>query len=177
MTDINAAPARGENYISDWDEGAFPYGKPVNCPFCKAEIRYTEFEYNGHGPPPSYMVMCGTCGATGPHSCGRERDDHFGAREDAVRQWNRCEERAAPTPSSDAAPLCVHCDHFIGMNMQRTCVFYAAWSPTLGWQAKPRDADFERAPRWLGFGKNRCGPEGRHFKPNRGLGTPPWPRK
>lgn len=79
-----------DTYISDWDEGVFPYGVPADCPFCKERLRYFELFFNGEGPPPSYAVMCGSCGAQGPTSSGRERDDHYGAREDAVRQWNKC---------------------------------------------------------------------------------------
>lgn len=75
-------------YLAEWPEGQFPYGKPDDCPFCGYAQLFQELYYNGSGPPPSYMVACGNCGATGPHSHGRERDDHFGAREDAVRRWN-----------------------------------------------------------------------------------------
>ena len=82
------AGLRGGEYLSDWSEGVHPYGVPASCPFCGNALTYTELFYNGYGPPPSYMVMCGHCGAQGPHSHGRERDDHFGAREDAIRQWN-----------------------------------------------------------------------------------------
>lgn len=75
-------------YLSDWAEGEHPYGVPAECPHCSQKQDFTSFYYNGYGPPPSYVFTCGHCGACGPHSRGRERDDHFGARQDAVRQWN-----------------------------------------------------------------------------------------
>lgn len=63
---------------------------PDPCPFCGEgfDRETAEFYYNGPGSPPSYMVTCGWCGAYGPHGHGRERDDHYGAKEDAIRLWN-----------------------------------------------------------------------------------------
>ena len=90
---IGAANSHGEtlrcgDYVSIWDEGEHPYGKPSACPFCKQPQGYTELWYNGPGSPPSYAVMCGHCGAQGPLSSGKGRGDHYGARIDAVSRWN-----------------------------------------------------------------------------------------
>lgn len=65
------------------------YGRVDPCPFCgDPQAEHQTMRYNGPGSPPSYMAVCGNCGAVGPHGFGRERGDHFGAREDAVRVWN-----------------------------------------------------------------------------------------
>lgn len=91
---IAAANESGQNlrpgdYVSDWEEGVHPYGYPNPCPFCKQPQNYTELWYNGPGSPPSYGLMCGHCGAMGPTSHGSCRGDHYGARVDAVKEWNR----------------------------------------------------------------------------------------
>ncbi|WP_353654326.1 Lar family restriction alleviation protein [Azospirillum sp. A1-3] len=80
------------------------YGHIDACPFCGHEHKYPQLFYNGYGPPPSYAVTCGACGAQGPTSRGRERDDHFGAREDAVRLWNQASARLSATPSQEPNP-------------------------------------------------------------------------
>jgi Lar family restriction alleviation protein len=64
----------------------------IPCPFCgTAQPRVDDlvWHFNGWGPPPSYAVICDGCGAHGPLSRGRERDDHDGARADAIRLWNQ----------------------------------------------------------------------------------------
>ncbi len=58
------------------------------CLFCGKEQDADSFYYNGSGPPPSYSVGCGYCGARGPCELGRFRDDHEGARRAAVQVWN-----------------------------------------------------------------------------------------
>ncbi len=82
------------DYI-DVEQGQYGHIDP--CPFCGHEHEFPELFYNGYGPPPSYAVVCGNCGAQGPTSRGRERDDHYGAREDAVRLWNAARQSAANT--------------------------------------------------------------------------------
>ena len=63
---------------------------PKPCPFCDKEIDDDEerFHYNGFGPPPSYSVQCGWCGARGPSGLGRQRGDEDGARASAIQLWN-----------------------------------------------------------------------------------------
>jgi hypothetical protein len=58
------------------------------CPFCGHAQDGGSLHYNGSGPPPSYAVECGYCGARGSHESGSFRDDHAGARSAAVRAWN-----------------------------------------------------------------------------------------
>ena len=58
------------------------------CLFCGKEQDADSFYYNGPGPPPSYAVECGWCGARGSCGTGRRRDDHEGARDEAVKIWN-----------------------------------------------------------------------------------------
>lgn len=66
--------------------------KLLPCPFCgnshDEDGSDLEFDYNGSGPPPQYSVRCDWCGATGSFGSGSERDDHKGAREDAIKAWN-----------------------------------------------------------------------------------------
>ena len=77
---------------------------PEPCPFCGSafERETAEFEYNGPGSPPSYMVACGNCGAIGPHGFGRERGDHLGAKEDAIKRWNDRKPYTAKTASTES---------------------------------------------------------------------------
>jgi hypothetical protein len=84
---------RGGDFLGIWDKGDHPYGQPEPCPFCCEPVEYTALWYNGYGPPPSYAVCCGHCGAQGPTSQGAERGDHLGARRDAIEQWNRRSKR------------------------------------------------------------------------------------
>ena len=77
------------DYVSEWAEGEHPYGDPAPCPHCGERQNFTELYFNGPGPPPSYVFACGHCGATGPHGYGRERGDHYGARQDAIVKWNQ----------------------------------------------------------------------------------------
>lgn len=56
------------------------------CPFCSENS--PEMHFGGEGPPPSYSVQCGMCGARGPHGLGRGRGDHEGGRTSAIEQWN-----------------------------------------------------------------------------------------
>lgn len=80
-----AEPKMGDTIDINQDQ----YGHIEPCKFCGGDqSEFPALWYNGYGPPPSYAVACGNCGAQGPTSRGRERDDHFGAREDAVRLWN-----------------------------------------------------------------------------------------
>jgi len=65
------------------------------CPFCKSimiedgmGITELSFEYGGHGPPPMYSLRCEECGCVGPSGLGRCRDDHYGAKEQAIVAWN-----------------------------------------------------------------------------------------
>jgi hypothetical protein len=63
--------------------------RPLPCPACGDEIEYDEeLHFNGGGPPPSYQVRCGYCGASGPYGHGARRDDHDGGRNDAINLWN-----------------------------------------------------------------------------------------
>jgi len=63
--------------------------KAKSCPFCLKSVEpELEFRFNGEGPPPSYMVYCGWCGAVGPHGNGKCRGDHAGAKDNAIIVWN-----------------------------------------------------------------------------------------
>ena len=92
----HGAALRCGDYL-DIEQGV--YGHIAPCPFCKrSQDEYPAMWYNGPGPPPSYAVQCGDCGAQGPTSRGTCRGDHYGARVDAVREWNRAAE-----PRNEAA--------------------------------------------------------------------------
>ncbi len=69
----------------------FPDRPKANpCPFCgRNDEDSPTFYYNGSGPPPSYAVECGWCGARGPCATGNFRDDHEGARVAAIKEWNQ----------------------------------------------------------------------------------------
>lgn len=76
--------------------------RPLPCPACEHAIEYEdELDYNGGGPPPSYAVQCGYCGASGPFGYGMRRDDHDGGKNDAITKWNamprRPNDRDQPT--------------------------------------------------------------------------------
>lgn len=71
----------GPNVIDD-TEGLLP------CPFCGETADDQELGFNGPGPPPSYWVGCGNCGAHGASGYGRSRGDHAGAIKDAKDKWN-----------------------------------------------------------------------------------------
>lgn len=88
MTNITGNALRCGHQFGVWEKDIHPYGRPAPCPFCKEPLEYTELFYNGSGPPPSYAICCGYCGAQGPSSRGNGRGDHYGARLDAVRLWN-----------------------------------------------------------------------------------------
>jgi hypothetical protein len=74
------------------------------------------------------------------------------------------------------APLCVGCRFFNGMNQRDLCLFYGHPDTVRGWVTSPRRASSERAPRFLWFGKARCGPEGAHFEAEPPM-QPPGPSK
>ena len=62
---------------------------PLPCPACEDNIAYEDgLHSNGSGQPPSYQVCCGNCGASGPYGRGRRRNDHDGAKNDAITEWN-----------------------------------------------------------------------------------------
>lgn len=66
--------------------------EPLPCPFCFASIdpdSEESWHFNGGGPPPQYQVRCDCCGAQGPYGSGQTRGDYAGAREEAIREWNR----------------------------------------------------------------------------------------
>ena len=59
------------------------------CPACEEPIVYEdELFFNGDGPPPSFQIRCGNCGASGPYGHGKQRGDYDGGREDAIALWN-----------------------------------------------------------------------------------------
>jgi len=60
------------------------------------------------------------------------------------------------------APLCRDCKHF--SPFQQICRAHKKFNLVLGEVTEPRWAEDERRPRLLGFGEDRCGPEGRLFK-------------
>lgn len=76
-----------------------PLPRPEPCPFCGDLVAddegnfYEGFHCNGHGPPPSYSIVCGGCGAHGPLGYGSRRNDYLGAERDAIEQWNKRPER------------------------------------------------------------------------------------
>jgi hypothetical protein len=75
----------------DAQYGEFParITKPLACPACSGRIIYEdELHFNGDGPPPSFQVRCGYCGAAGPYGGGERRGDYDGARNEAVAKWN-----------------------------------------------------------------------------------------
>jgi hypothetical protein len=69
-------------------------------------------------------------------------------------------------------PVCADCEHFSGFNQHDVCLLLSDWEPVRGSSAVPVAAEWERARRFLGFGKHRCGPEGQHFTERKAL-TPP----
>ena len=67
----------------------------LGCPFCDRKIFEDgmilvnlQFTFHGGGPPPSYSLCCGLCGAEGPAGLGEHRDDHKGAQLSAIKKWN-----------------------------------------------------------------------------------------
>lgn len=95
-TNASGADLKVGTVLLDWPVDVHPYGKPDPCPFCRVPLSFTALRYRGPGSPPSYNVSCGYCAALGPASSGAGPGDHWGARVDAVRQWNRCSPRRLP---------------------------------------------------------------------------------
>jgi restriction alleviation protein Lar len=77
---------------------------PLACPFCReavSEHSDEAFWFSGDGPPPCYAVRCDSCGAQGPYGYGRERGDHWGAKDEAAKRWNKLPRPAPETCSRD----------------------------------------------------------------------------
>jgi len=82
--------------------------KPLPCPFCRESVSEDSdevFWFNGEGPPPCYAVRCDNCGAQGPYGYGRERGDHWGAKDEAAKRWNDL-----PRSAVETSPVRTACD-------------------------------------------------------------------